>query len=172
MKKSIINKFTLLFISFFLFPIISHATYASLGATGGSVTVGKQVTVSIYLNSVDDGNNLQAIGGYINYDSNYLDLVSCTGSLNYNSANNKFAYFDQSGNGISSGNIGSCTFTTKNVGNTVVSFRTTSAATVLAEICASSPPSTVSIKEPPSSNHNLSSLSVTQGGINFNGGTS
>lgn len=172
MKKSIINKFSLLFISFFLFPIISHAAYASLSASGGTVTVGKQITVTLHLNSVDDGNNLQAVGGYINFDSNYLDLNSCTGSLNYNSANRKFAYFDQTGNGMASGNVGSCTFTTKAVGNTSVSFKITSAATVIAEISASSPSANVSIKEPPSNNNNLASLSVSPGGINFNGGTS
>ena len=171
MKKGI-NKLALLLISFFFLPLISHATYANLSASGGAVTIGKQVTVTLRLNGVDDGNNLQAVGGYVDYDGNYLDLVSCTGSLNFNSANNKFAYFDQSGAGIGSGSVGSCTFNTKQVGSTSVKFRVTSAATVNAEISAGSPSASVTIKEPPSNNNNLASLAVTPGGINFNGGTS
>lgn len=172
MKNNKAKKFFFIILSFFLFPFTVSAASASLSASGGTVVVGKQVTVNLNLNSVDDGNALQAVGGYLEFDSNYLELNSCTASLNYNSGNKKFAYFDQTGNGKNSGNIGSCTFTTKTIGSTSVRFNITSAATSISEIGANKPSASVNIKEPPSNNNNLSSLSINPGSISFNGGTS
>lgn len=172
MKNNILKSFFIFIFSFFLFPLISFATSVSLSASGGSVILGKQITVNLHLNSVDDGSALQAVGGYIEFDSNYLELNSCSSSLNYNSGNKKFAYFDQTGNGKTSGNIGSCTFTAKNIGSSSVKFNVTSAATSSSEIGANKPSTTITVKAPPSNNNNLSSLNINPGSISFNGGTS
>lgn len=172
MKKKVFNRFISLFAFFLLFPSVVKATYASLSLSGGTVTIGKQVTVTIRLNSVDDGTPVQSVGGYIQFDSGYLELVSCSSSLSLNKANNKVAYLDTSGNGMTSGTIGSCTFNTKKTGTTTVKLRDAQGATGNGDISVSSPSTNVHIKEPPSSNNNLSSLSVSPGGINFNGGTS
>ena len=174
MKKRLINSLLILFSLFFINPCIVKAAYANFGATGGTVIVGQEVTATFTLNGVDAGQRLVAVGGYVNFDSNYLDIVGCNGIMTYSPGNKKFAYMDLSGNGITSGNIGTCTFRTKNIGNTSVSFKIDEALNQdnVNFSYQSAVSASITIKPQPSSNNNLSSLNVTPGGINFNGGTS
>lgn len=168
------NKLVIFFFFFSLFlPISVLAGSASISLSGGTVGAGENVTVSINLNSVSPG-TLQSFGGYLNYDSNYLDLVSCSSSstlgLSFNSANKKLAFISTSGTGISSGAIGTCTFTTKTPGSTSVSISSVEATNDSENLAASLSPASVTIKEPPSGNNNLASLSVNVGTINFSPG--
>lgn len=173
MKKSI-NKIILLFIFFFIFPFMVKAGTANISMSGGTVIVGSEVKVTFKLNSVTDG-NLVSFGGFLNYDSNYLEPITCQTSsslgVTYNSSNKKFAYIDNSVNGISAGNIGYCTFKTKAVGTTTVSVKTPTGTNKGANLTISVSKATITIKNPPSGNNNLSSLSVSPGSISFNKGT-
>jgi len=176
MKLKLSNILFILMFGLLIFPVRVNALYASFSASGQTVTVGENVTVTLRLNSIDAGHangRLIGVSGRINYESNYLDLISCSGSLSYQSGNHKFAYMDMSGVGMTSGEIGSCTFKTKAVGNTSVLFEFDQALDETnAEIPKSNVSAGITIKTPPSSNNNLSSLNVNPGGINFNGGTS
>ncbi len=169
MKK--MYKVFLSFIIFFLFPFIVKAGSANISMSGGSVYVGKDITVTFKLNSVTDG-KLVSFGGYLNYDSNYVEPISCKSSsalgVKYNESNKKFAFVDNSVEGISSGNIGSCTFKTKKVGTTSISVRSAETTNeVPVKLTPNISKATVTINNPPSNNNNLSSLSVTNGSINF-----
>ena len=174
MKKSI-NKIILLFIFFFIFPFVAKAGTANISMTGGNVIVGNEITVTFKLNNINDG-SLVSFGGYLNYDSNYLQPISCKStsalSITYNDNNKKFAYVDNSVDGIKSGNIGYCTFKTKAVGSTSVSVKTpTGTNEVPVNLTINVSKATVTIKNPPSGNNNLANMSVTPGSISFNKGT-
>ena len=173
MKKSI-NKIILLFIFFFIFPFVAKAGTANISMTGGTVIVGNEITITFKLNSSNDG-NLVSFGGYLSYDASYLEPITCKSNsalgVNYNSSNKKFAYMDNSVSGISSGNIGYCTFKTKAVGTTSVTVKSPTGTNNSSNLSINVSKATVTIKNPPSGNNNLSSLSVTPGSISFNKGT-
>ena len=171
MKLKLSNILFILMFGLLIFPVRVNAAYASFSASGQTVTVGENVTVTLRLNSIDSS-RVAAVGGYIDYDSNYLDMIGCSNHLNYQPGNHKFGYLDTSGRGMTSGEVGSCTFKTKAVGNTSVSFRLDGSDTDNNDLSCSGASAGITIKTPPSSNNNLSSLSVNPGGINFNGGTS
>ena len=174
MGKRVFNKLILLAIFFFLFPVMVKAGYANIGMTGGTVTVGDQITVNIVINGTDS--MVTAIGGYLSYDSNYLTLNSCasTSRLGYRSGA-RTAFIDFDNVGISGGQIGYCVFTTRAVGNTTVTINsieaTSNADGEVINLSASVSAASVTIKNPPSSNNNLSSLKVSPGSISFNKNT-
>ena len=174
MGKRVFNKLILLAIFFFLFPIVVKARYANIGMTGGTVTVGEQVTVYISISSTDS--MVTGIGGYLSYDTNYLTLNSCasTSKLSYQSRD-RTAFIDWENVGIPSGPVGYCVFTTRAVGNTTVTINsieaTSNADGEVINLSTSVSAASVTIKNPPSSNNNLSSLKVSPGSISFNKNT-
>ncbi len=174
MMKRIFKNAIFLFLLSLLFPFRVHAGSASISLSGGKVIVGNNITVKISLNSIDDG-TLVSFGGRISYDDNYLSLVSCASnsSLTYNGnlSNNKISFVDFSSAGISSGAIGSCTFSTKAVGSTTVSISGTEATNSTVNVSASVSNASITITNPPSGNNNLKSLSVDKGSISFNAAT-
>ena len=171
MKLKLSNILFILMFGLLIFPVRVNALYASFSASGQTVTVGENVTVTLRLNSIDSG-RVVAVGGRIEYDSNYLDMIGCSGHMNYQTGNHKFGYLDTSGSGMTSGEVGTCTFRTKAVGNTSVSFALEGSDADNNDLTCSGASAGITIKTPPSSNNNLSSLNVNPGGINFNGGTS
>lgn len=185
MKKSI-NKISLLLISFFLFPAIFHA--GSIGANfsgNGNYKPGDTVSLNIYVGSCSgcgatDANGqptgkINMFGGFVNYDSSCLAYQSITGhngwSAQLNSANNKIAVADYSLNaGVSNSSIATITFKALKDCKTTVSMSGTSASDTAGNVSVGFSGKSIVIYTP-SSNNNLSSLTVTPGGINFNGGT-
>ena len=174
MGKNIVNKLIILFTFFFLFPVIVKAGYANIVMSGGTVVVGDQVTVSITISGTDT--SVTGIGGYLSYDSNYLTLNNCasTSILDYQSGA-KIAFIDWKNIGITGGQVGYCVFTTSAVGNTSVTINsieaTSNADGQVIKLSASISAASITIKNPPSSNNNLSSLKVSPGSINFNKNT-
>lgn len=180
MKKVIINKFTLLLISFFLFPFLVKAGSISGSLTGGGTyKPGDIVTVNIYVNSsvggseADDG-KIFMFGGNISYDPEYLEYQGTTGNHGWSvtSNNTRVAIADYSlSNGVKNGVIGTIKFKALKNGSTTISMTGCSATDNGGDLSASINSKSINIYTP-SSNNNLASLSVNPGGINFNGGTS
>ena len=170
---SYIKRACLLVFALFIFPVLVKAGSASVSLIGGSTTVGNNINVSIYLNQVDT-KTLVSFGGYLNYDSSYLDLVSCSSnsrlSLTFNSTAKKFAFLDMTVAGITSGSIGGCTFKTKAAGTTSVSVTVPEGTNDEEELAVSVAPATINIKNPPSGNNNLASLSLDKASISFSSG--
>ena len=174
MMKRIRNSILILFFSFFLFPAFIKAGYANISLSGGTVVVGDTITVNISVSSTDS--KVTAIGGYLSYDSNYLTLNGCehTSRLTFQSGA-KIAFIDYGNVGVGAEKIGHCTFTTKAVGNTSVSLNgidaTSNVGTEVVKLSASASPAYITIKNPPSSNNNLSGLKISPGSISFNKNT-
>lgn len=175
MKKRYGKILNLAILSFFLFlcPFIVNASgSATTGFSGNnSVYVGNNIEVTLYVGSVSGtSGGLAAFGGNITYSSDKLELVS-TSSLapfTVELVGNKLGGFGQ--NTITgSSNIIKLTFKAKALGNATISYSGSSqpdsnASPVTISGCSK----TISITNPPSSNNNLSSLSVSVGSINFN----
>ena len=171
MGRRIFNNFILFFLLSFIFPPSALAGSASISLSGGTVIAGEQVNVSIVLNGIDDG-NLVSLGGYLNYDSAYLELVQCSSSsrFTFNSNGNKIAFVDMTGSGMKSGTLGTCTFRTKQVGNTTVGMSGVEGTNDSANLSVGISGAGINIKNPPSGNNNLASLIVSPGSINFSPG--
>lgn len=183
MKKSIINKFSLLFISFFLFPILVHAAgTVSASFTGnGTYKPGDIVTLNIYVGTVNggaapDNGKLFMFGGFLTWDSEYLEFQSLSGfngwTAKINTDNRKFYISDMAlAAGVKNGPVGSIKFKALKNGNTTVSINEATASDNGGDLSVAFTGKNLTIYTP-SNNNNLSSLSVSPGGINFNGGTS
>lgn len=180
MKDFINNKISFLILSFFLFlcPLVVNATgTATTGFSGNSsVYVGNTIDITLYVGSVSGTTNnggLAAFGGNLSYPSNLLELVS-TSSLapfNVELVNNKFGGFGA--NTITGySNIMKLTFRAKATGSATISYTGSSQPDASASpVTISGCSKTVTIANPPSSNNNLSSLSVSSGSLNFNKNT-
>ncbi|MBO4601367.1 MAG: cadherin-like beta sandwich domain-containing protein [Bacilli bacterium] len=178
--KKVINKFTLLLISFFLFPFVTYAA-GSVNAyfSGGSTfKPGDTVTLTINVGSVNGGadGKVYMFGGFVSYDQSCLAYQSISGhngwTAQMNTGNNKIAIADYSlSNGVQNGSIGSITFKALKDCQTTVSMTGASASDTAGNVSVGFSGKSIKIYTP-SNNNNLSSLSVNPGGINFNGGTS
>lgn len=180
-RKSLLYLF--ITISTFLFSclIVDASGSVSTSMSGSnSVYVGNNVDITLTvtsLNGVDGG--LTGFGGKIVYDSSYLEFVSFKSlapfEIGYNSSSHIFTGFDPTGgsNKITGyRDMIRITFRTKAVGNTTVRYTETDASDINSNAPSVNGVSkTISITNPPSSNANLSTLSVSGASINFNPNT-
>ena len=159
-----------LFLFLLIYPLCVKAAYSNIGLSGGSTIVGNSISINLYLNSTDS--KLVSFGGTLSYDSSYLELQGCssTSALTYTGNGNKFAFVDYSTNGISSGNIGTCSFITKKVGNTYIGVEGATSTDNGKNLSTNVTGASISINNPPSSNNNLSSLAISPSSINFSPG--
>lgn len=176
MKKINRQTLTLSILSFFLFlcPFVVNAASASTSFSGnGTVYVGNNIEVVL---SVNTDTPIVAFQGNLNYDSSKLELVSQNSLAPYEVAvnGNKIGGMDMTGNLSINGsrNIIKLTFKAKELGSANISFSGNKQVgadnvTVSSTGCSK----TINITNPPSSNNNLSSLSVSVGNINFNKNT-
>ena len=172
-KRNIILKLSLfIFFLFFGFHTVKADGIATTGFSGNSsVYVGNNIEVILYVGSVNGTTGgLAAFGGTISYSTDKLELVSTSSlapfSVELNG--NKLGGFGQS-TITGKSNIMKFIFKTKGVGNATISYSGSSQPDLSANpVSISGCSKTISITNPPSSNNNLSSLSVSQGNINFN----
>ncbi len=164
-----------LILSFFLFlcPLIVNATgNATTGFSGnGSVYIGNNIDITLYVNSVSEtGGGLAAFGGNINYSSDKLDLVGVVSQAPFNVdlVGSKLGGFGANTiNGYQ--NIMKFTFRAKATGSATISYTGSSQPDANASpVNISGCSKTIQINDPPSSNNNLSSLSVNNANISFN----
>lgn len=173
--KTIFTLFFPCFLLFFGSNIIKAAGSASTGFSGnGSVYVGDNIDVMLYVSSVNGtGGGLAAFGGNISYSIDKLELVSATSLAPFTVElnGNKLGGFGQNTiKGYS--NIMKFTFRTKALGSATISYSGSSQPDANATpVSISGSSKTINIVSPPSSNNNLSSLSVSSGGISFNKNT-
>ena len=174
-KKFLKNLFNLFsFYFFFLIPVVYASGTASTGFSGNSSAyIGENIEITLYVGSVsgttDDG-GLAAFGGNLSYSSDKLELVSATSLAPFTIelVGNKFGGFGANTiKGYS--NIMKFTFKTKALGTATVSYSGSSQPDANASpVSISGCSKIINITNPPSSNNNLSSLSVDKGSINFN----
>lgn len=174
-RKSIVKIFSIFLLFFLLYPNYVHALgNASTGFSGNSnVYVGNTIEVTLYVGSVsgttDDG-GLAAFGGNLNYSSDKLELIGTQSQAPFNVelVGNKFGGFGANTiKGYS--NIMKLTFRAKEVGTATVSYTGSSQPDSSASpVSISGCSKTINITNPPSTNNNLSSLTVSNGSLNFN----
>lgn len=176
MKKINRKKISLTILSFFLFlcPLAVNAASASTSFSGNStVYIGNNIELILNVNT---DTPIVAFQGNLNYDSSKLELVSQSSLAPYEVAanGNKIGGMDMTGNLSINGSqkVIKLTFKAKELGSTTVSFSGNKQVgsdniTVSSSGCSK----TINITNPPSSNNNLSSLSVSVGSINFNKNT-
>lgn len=165
-------------ISTFLFASLSlsaaHATYTVTGDS--SVYVGNNFTVRVQVSNISTPFN--SIGGTLSYDNSLLEIVSVTGMtspvyISYNSSSRNFTGMYPAGF-QESGTLLTITFKALRTGNATVSV---TGAEQGSSLKGGGSPSisvnakTISITNPPSSNANLSSLSISNGSISFSPST-
>ena len=171
-------KFLAFAITLFLFSYLNvYAGSATLSLNGvNEVAVGKEfsITVAVSINGAEGG--LSSVGGKLVFDDNYLEVTSSTSlspafKINYSKNSQKIyglASEDERTN-LTSFNLIRINFKAKQVGSITVSINQTEFSAGDNSILSSNNPSkTIKITPPPSSNANLSSLSVSNGSINFN----
>lgn len=169
-------KFLAFAILLFLFSSLNvFAGNANVSLNGNSsVIVGKNIEVTLSISSVADmPRGVGGIGGQLSYNKEYLELVSAVNLAPFGVSceNNVLAGF-AIGNNITSfpTNIIKLVFKTKKEGKATIS---------ISGLEISGPDGrdvsniskTITITPPPSSNANLSSLSVSNGSISFNKNT-
>ena len=180
MNKKVNKVFKSFIISLFLFlsPLIVSATgSATTGFSGNSsVYIGQNIEVTLYVGSVSGTTNnegLAAFGGTISYPTDKLELVSKTslGPFTVEMNGNKLGGFGQ--NTIKGRtNVIKFVFKAKALGNATISYSGGSQPDASASpVAISGSSKTISIVNPPSSNNNLSSLSISNGSISFNKNT-
>lgn len=165
-------------ISTFLFSCLSvFASSAQIGLSGNSsIYVGNEIDITMTVSNLNVGDNgLQGIEGRLSYDTNLLELVSSSNlapfAINLSSTN-KIAgvSFSPDTNIRGNSNIMRFRFRAKSVGTAKVSI----GEIILSDgtkFSSTSPTKTISITNPPSSNANLSSLSISSGNISFSPST-
>ena len=170
MKKKIILLLTLIL----LFPSMVNAGSASTSISGdGSVFIGNNVTLTININE-SGSSGIMSLGGNVSYDSSKFQLVGienisgCAGDPNgakvgllcTSSIKGSKAIFRVKLKAIATG-TGTIRFNPdqNNIYESNYQKVTTSGSS-----------KNVTVKDPPSSNNNLKSLSINPGGINFSPG--
>jgi len=173
MKKISRKTFNFIILSFFLFlcPFVVNAASASTGFSGNNtVYIGNNIEVIL---SVSTDTPIVAFQGNLNYDSSKLELISQSSLAPFEVAanGNKIGGMDMTGNISINGSqkVIKLTFRAKELGSANISFSGdkqvgANNVTVNSSGCSK----TITITNPPSSNNNLSSLSVSVGNINFN----
>ena len=181
MGKRVFNKLILLAIFFFLFPVMVTAGSVNASFSGAStVTVGDEFTVYVNVgNIVTDVEDpkMYALSGFIQFNPECIQFVSATGSNGFtatmNNSTYKMALIDMTmSTGTTGGTIGSITFRAIKAGDSNITLTGASSTDFgnnnLAVYMGSK---YITIKNPPSSNNNLSSLKVSPGSISFNKNT-
>lgn len=179
MKRLKNRKLSFLILSFFLFlcPLTVKATNANVSFSGNnSVYVGNTITIKMYISGEEIEGGVVSAGGNLSFDSDYLEYVSGNGvSSPYlfqitPSANYIIAGLDPKlDNGImKKTEVFTFVFKAKKTGNTQVSLKNAKLSSRDAKVATTVSSKTISITNPPSSNNNLSSLSVSNASINFN----
>lgn len=178
MKNILNKKINFLIFSFFLFlfPVLTAKAdgTATTGISGNSsVYVGKTIDVVLY---VSTNAPIAAFQGTLKYDTSKLELVSQTSLAPYEISLNGFVIggLDLSGNSAINGkkNLLKLRFKAKTVGNTTITFSGPKQPGINnTSVSTSGASKTISITNPPSTNNNLSSLSASNGSINFNKNT-
>lgn len=165
---------TILSFFFFLCPFIVNAASATTSFSGNSsVYVGNKIEVTL---SVNTSLPIVAFQGTISYDTSKLELVSQQSLAPFEVAlnGNKIGGMDMTGNVSIKGSqkIIKLTFKAKSLGSTKISFSgSKQVGTDNTAVSSSGCSKTINITEPPSSNNNLSNLSVNVGAIKFNKNT-
>ena len=174
-NRRILNYFLLTLCLFLFSSIKLTAGSASMSFSGaGSVYNGNNIEVTLSISNVNAEGGITAIGGQINYDSNYLEFVSAQSlspiTVRYEASTKKFAGLAMGGTPITgSTGVIRLTFRAKQVGNTTVSFGNASISDSVSNgVSVNNASKTISITNPPSGNNNLSSLSVSGGVVSFN----
>jgi len=176
MRKQLLNYSFFLFLCFFVSIKAVFAANASLGFSGNSsVYVGNTVTVTLYIDRINGASGgIGSIGGILSWDTSKLQLVGKSNILqvNYNDSNNKFGWV-YSGTGLTSKtNIMTFTFKAIATGNANITINQPSVSDAIPNrLSVNVSSKNISIQNPPSGNTNLSSLSVSNGSINFNKNT-
>ena len=163
-------------LSFFLFlcPFVVDAASASTSLGGnGSVYIGNTIDITL---SVNTDYPLAAFQGTLDYDSSKLELVSQKSLAPFEVVlnSNKIGGMDMTGNVSIKGNqkIIKLTFKAKALGNANISFSgSKQVGADGSSISTTGCSKTINITNPPSSNNNLSTLSVSNVSISFNKNT-
>ena len=169
-----ILKFTLLSLGLLIVaPKGALAASASLSYSGESTIVqGRTYTYNIRLNA---SSNTRGYQFNVTYDSSYLHYESFSNKTRQScsfSGTTALCYDSGGQDSVGSGTIATITFKALKTGNTSIGFSGAMGQLGTAQINWSSTPMSIRINEPPSSNANLSALSVSGCNIGFNGGTS
>ena len=164
-------------LSFFLFlcPYVVYASgSASFGFSGSSsVYVGNNIDVILYVKESGSSMGIAGVQGSISYDTSKLSLVSVTSLAPYQIQLNgsNLAGMDTTGSRAIRGysNIIKLTFKANALGTASVNFNTNRQAdgdgsAISSNNCSKQ----IQIVNPPSSNNNLSNLTVSNGNIDFN----
>ncbi len=171
-------KFLAFAVLLFLFSYLNvYAGSATLSLNGsGEISVGKEITITLAISNISNvEGGVAGIGGELVYDKNYLEMVSSSGmapfAVKYASSGIVHGFSSSEDSRImgTSGNLIKFVFKTKKEGNTTIKLIDSEVSEGLGKVASSNNPSkTITITPPPSSNANLSSLSVSNGSINFN----
>ena len=168
-------KFLAFAITLFLFSYLNvYAGSANVSLNGTSeIAVGKNIEIIVNVNNIQGAKAIQSFGGSLSFDSEYLQYVSYTklsgfSSGVYSPSSKKLSLYSGDVSEWltgSSNNIVKFVFKTLKPGNTTIKFNNPEVGAI-----DSNDKSTIlkTITPPPSSNANLSSLSVSNGSINFN----
>jgi len=173
-------KFLAIAISLFLFSSLNvNAGSATLNLSGASsVIVGNNIEVIISANNINVTDGIAGFEAKVNYDSNYLDFIDSVSLAKF-----EVNYENYVSSGMISGmsfseskfitgtssNLIKLIFKTKKEGSTNIRINdveVTEGNKDIANVGGTS--KTITINPIPSSNANLSSLSVSSGTINFN----
>ena len=166
--KKLIKSFSFLFLLFIFIGNVSAAS-GSYASSGVSIYTGRSadITISLNTNGNTKDNYIQAAGGTVGVtDSSCLRINSVTGLSGTSVNGNKFALVSQgaisSGTGIIKVNVTGLKACSAKL--TISSAAVTASST--GDLNAGVSMGTINVSNPPSTNNNLASLSVNQGGLN------
>lgn len=170
-------KFLAFAICLFLFSYLNVFAdgSATLSLNGTStVIVGNNIEITVAINNLTDiPGGISGINAVLNYDASYLELTSYPSlaqfNVSYIPASKKMAGFAVGNNLTTSSNLIKFIFKTKKEGSTNINLSGIKVVDENAKtVMVNTPSKTITITPPPSSNANLSSLSVSNGSISFN----
>lgn len=172
-------KFLAFAICLFLFSYLNvyAAGSANVSINGSSsVIVGKNIDITIKVSNLSDiPNGISGVQGTLVYDSNFLEYISGSAitlapyTVSYNESAKKFIGFAVGNNIINDSSLLRLSFRAKKEGNSSISISSEKLVDGNSDkISIKSFPISINIKPVPSSNANLSSLSVSNGSISFN----
>lgn len=164
-------------ICLFLFSSVTvRAGSATVNLNGASsVIVGNNIEVTVSISNLNVTDGIAGFEAKVNYDYEYLEFVSKTNlasfGISYTDSVKTIsgAALDADSRITGSSNLIKLVFKTKKEGSTTISLTGTEVSEGNNAIASSNNPSkNITITPPPSSNANLSSLTVSAGSINFN----
>ena len=168
-------KFLAITICLFLFSSLNVKAANLSFNSSSSVRIGNKVEVILAIGDLGE-DQVSGINGKLNFDSNYLEFVNAQNmapfAIRYKSDVQLIAGFAIGDNIVNSSNLMKFTFQTKKEGTTTISLtniKVTDANST--PIAINSPSKSITITPPPSTNANLSNLTISPGTINFNKNT-